>query len=81
MATESEQKNATKIAKRIERALNDAKKCGLVVMAHGDGGSLSVFTKDDFDNASNVDTIFGLRDSYDNPIEPLADIRSSAMKY
>ena len=59
-----------------------AKKAGLIVMAFGDGGgSFSVFLKEDYDSASNIDTIFGLRDEDNEAVDPIEDIVIPQFKY
>ncbi len=81
MATEQQEKDAIRISNRIQKALNDAQKLDLVVMAVGDGKTLSVYTKEDYDSASDVDVAYGISDANGNRVEPLATIDSSAMKY
>ena len=74
--------NKEKIIKSIERRfkilLNDCSKAELIIISIGDGGSLSIYNKDDI-GRGNIDQLYGISDDNGNELEPIFSVSSKAI--
>lgn len=80
--TEEQLKVAKSIAKKLKNIDAIAKKSGLVVMACGDGGgSFSIFLEEDYQNSTNCDTVYGLKNEDGETVESIIEVSIPQFKY
>jgi len=70
--------NIKSIERRFKRLLKDCEKSRLIIIAVGDGDSLSIYNLDDYLDG-DLDQISGITDEKGETIEPVVELYSRAI--